>query len=86
MDVGCHYPRATTPSIPLPHDGNEEDEAEAAAATTSLTAATTSTFETCEDAPLTIPVHPYQADHSDVVRTVIVSAKLHGTSIEVCLY
>jgi hypothetical protein len=43
-----------TPSIPLLHDIDEGDEAEAAAATTSLTA-----FVTNEDAPLTLPIHPY---------------------------
>ena len=54
MNVGYHRPCAMTPSIPLLHDIDEGDEAEAAAATTSLTA-----FVTNEDAPLTLPIHPY---------------------------
>jgi hypothetical protein len=59
MDAGCHCPCATTPSIPLLHNNDKGDEAEAVVATTSLMATMTSTIMTDEEAPLTLLVHPY---------------------------
>jgi hypothetical protein len=48
-----------TPSIPLTHNDDKGDEAEAVEAiTSSLRATTISTFVTNEDAPLTLPIHP----------------------------